>query len=305
MKSLVIGYGSIGQRHARILKDIGLEVSIVSRRMQGEPNVYKDLQSAFQANVYDYIVIANETFAHFDTLEQILNNNFNFTGKILVEKPLFAQMESCDFDCSNTFVAYNLRFHPLIMLLKTMLVDEQIISVNAYAGQYLPSWRSNADYTTCYSAFRERGGGVLRDLSHELDYLTKLFGEWYSLAASMSKISDLNIQSEDYVQVSYKTKQQVHISVELNYLDRIIQRFVIVQTYNKTIKIDFINNNINCNGEIQQLETVDRDFTYKKQHEALLNNSTHCCSFEEGLKVVKMIEAVEKSSLNKEWVNND
>lgn len=303
MKSLVIGYGSIGQRHARILKEIGLEVSIVSRRVQLEPNVYKDLQSAFKANVYDYIVIANETVAHFDTLKQILNNNF--TGKILVEKPLFAQMDSVNVDNSNTFVAYNLRFHPLIKLLKTMLVDEQIISVNAYAGQYLPSWRANIDYTTCYSAFREKGGGVLRDLSHELDYLTNLFGEWDSLVASMSKISDLNIQSEDYVQVSYRTKQQVHISVELNYLDRIIQRFVIIQTNNKTIKIDFINNTINCNGETQQLDIVDRDFTYKKQHEALLNNSTHCCSFKEGLNVVKMIEAVEKSSLYKEWVYND
>jgi len=303
MKSLVIGYGSIGQRHARILKEIGLEVSIVSRRIQTEPSVYRDLQSAFRANIYDYIVVANETVAHFDTLKQILNNNF--TGKILVEKPLFAQIESVNFDSSKTFVAYNLRFHPLIKLLKTMLVDEQIISVNAYAGQYLPSWRSNIDYTSCYSAFREKGGGVLRDLSHELDYLTNIFGEWDSLVASMSKISDLNIQSEDYVQVSYKTKHQVHVSVELNYLDRIIQRFVIIQTNNKTIKIDFINNNINCNGETQQLDIVDRDFTYMKQHEAILNNSTLCCSFEEGLKVVKMIEAVEKSSLYKEWVYND
>lgn len=303
MKSLVIGYGSIGQRHARILKEIGLEVSIVSRRMQMEPNVYKDLQSAFHANVYDYIVIANETVAHFDTLEQILNNNF--TGKILVEKPLFAKMESVNFDSSKIFVAYNLRFHPLIKLLKTMLIDEQIISVNTYVGQYLPSWRLNTDYSTCYSAFREKGGGVLRDLSHELDYLTNLFGEWDSLVSSMSKISDLNIQSEDYVQVSYKTKQQVRISVELNYLDRIIQRFVIIQTNNKTIKIDFINNNINCNGETQQLDIVDRDFTYMKQHKAILNNSNLCCSFKEGLKVLKMIEAVEESSLYKEWVYND
>lgn len=303
MKSLVIGYGSIGQRHARILKEMGIEVSIFSRRAQLESNVHKDLQSAFQANVYDYIIIANETVAHFNTLEQIINNNF--TGKILVEKPLFAQMESVNFDNSNTYVAYNLRFHPLIKLLKTLLVDEHIISVNAYAGQYLPSWRLNADYTTSYSAFREKGGGVLRDLSHELDYLTHLFGEWDSLVANMDKISDLNIQSEDYVQVSYKTKQQVHISVELNYLDRITQRFVIIQTNNKTIKIDFINNSINCNGETQQLDIVDRDFTYKKQHEALLKNSTLCCSFKEGLKVVKMIEAVEKSSLYKEWVYND
>ncbi|MGE7999183.1 Gfo/Idh/MocA family protein [Lysinibacillus sp. NPDC093190] len=303
MKGLVIGYGSIGQRHARILREMGLEVSIVSRRPIREQNSYKKLESALQSNNYDYIVIANETMSHIETLKNILDNRY--TGNILVEKPLFAKMESISFNESQTFVAYNLRFHPLIKQLKTMLYNEEIISVNAYAGQYLPSWRPNTNYTKSYSAYREQGGGVLRDLSHELDYLTTLFGEWHSLIAKMDKISNLNIHSEDYVHISYKTKQKVHVSVELNYLDRITQRYVIVQTNNKTIKIDFINNSINCNGEIEQLAKIDKDYTYRKQHEAVLNGSSLCCSFKEGLNIVKMIEKVEKSSLIKEWVYND
>ena len=303
MKALVIGYGSIGQRHVRILNELGIEVGIVSRRAHHELNFFQSLQSAFQENNYTYIVIANETVAHKETLKEILDNRF--TGSVLVEKPLYSKVESINFNDSKTFVAYNLRFHPLIKKLKTMLYNEQIISVNAYAGQYLPSWRPNTDYTVCYSAYRERGGGVLRDLSHELDYLTTLFGEWHSLVAKTAKVSNLNIQSEDYVHVSYKTKQHVYVSVELNYLDRIIQRYVIVQTNNKTIKIDFINNSINCNGEIELLDTVDRDYTYRKQHEAIIDGSALCCSYKEGLNIVKMIEAIEKSSLQEEWVYND
>ncbi|WP_312504883.1 Gfo/Idh/MocA family oxidoreductase [Lysinibacillus sp.] len=303
MKALVIGYGSIGQRHVRILREMGIDVSIVSRRAKQDLDFYQRIECAFKTNHFEYIVIANETVAHLKTLREIIDNQFK--GKILIEKPLFAKMEPVYFDNSNTFVAYNLRFHPLIQRLKELLKDEEVVSVNTYAGQYLPSWRPNEDYTKGYSASSEQGGGVLRDLSHELDYLMELFGEWHLLIAKTNKISKLNIQSEDYVHISYKTNQQVHIALELNYLDRITQRFVIVQTNEKTIKIDFIENTINCNGEIQRLTKIDRDYTYIKQHEAILNNSEGCCTFSEGLNVVKMIEAVEKSSLLKEWVYND
>ncbi|MFJ8102434.1 Gfo/Idh/MocA family protein [Lysinibacillus sp. NPDC096212] len=303
MKALVIGYGSIGQRHARILEYMGFQVYIVSRRAQHKLNFFSSLETALKENKYDYIVIANETVAHIESLREIIN--YKFTGMILVEKPLFAKVDSVSLNDCMIFVAYNLRFHPLILQLKTMLFNEQTISVNAYVGQYLPTWRPNIDYTKCYSAYSNQGGGVLRDLSHELDYLTYLFGEWNSLVANTAKISNLNIQSEDYTQVSYRTNQDIHVSVELNYLDRIDQRYVIVQTNNKTIKIDFIDNSINCNGEIEQLATVDRDYTYMKQHEAILNDSLHCCSFKEGLNIVKMIEAIEKSSIHKEWVYND
>lgn len=303
MKALVIGYGSIGQRHVRILREMGLDVSVVSRRTIKELDFYQSLESAIKTTHFEYIVVANETVAHLTTLREVLNTHY--TGKILIEKPLFAKMEPVFFDSSNTYVAYNLRFHPLIQRLKELLKNEVIISVNAYAGQYLPSWRPNVDYTKGYSASSEKGGGVLRDLSHELDYLTELFGEWHLLVAKLKKISKLNIQSEDYVHISYKTNQKVHLAVELNYLDRITQRYVIVQTHEKTIKIDFIENTINCNGEIERLTKIDRDYTYKKQHIAILNNLVGCCTYSEGLKIVKMIEAVEKSSLLKEWVYND
>lgn len=302
MKALVIGYGSIGQRHARILRSIELDVFVVSKRPNDEFYIYNNLEEALLKDSFDYIVIANETIMHFKTLSTILAKGYS--NKILVEKPLFMKNEIISSATNNVFVAYNLRFHPLITALKEMLIDEKIISVNAYVGQYLPTWRPTTDYSKGYSASSQQGGGVLRDLSHELDYLMLLFGEWQSLSGKMAKISDLNIDSEDYVQIFYETRKKVQVAVELNYLDRIIQRYITIQTNNKTIKVDFINNFINCNGEITKLEMINRDYTYQKQHESVLNNTSICCTFEEGLRVMKMIEAVENSSQLKEWVYN-
>jgi len=303
MNALVIGYGSIGKRHKQVLENTGLNVSIVSRRSQQDIRCYNSIQEAISNNSFDYIVIANETSVHLNSLKEIIQNGFK--GKVLVEKPLFSNYEELQEDFNNVYVAYNLRFHPLIQHLKTLLTDEEVISVNTYVGQYLPTWRPDSDYTKGYSAFSEQGGGVLRDLSHELDYLMLMFGEWRSLVAVSSKISDLNIESEDYVQIMYITKNNIQITVELNYLDRITQRYLIIQTRNKTIKVDFISNFINCNGEITHFDPLERNHTYQMQHEDVLNDAEICCTFAEGLMVMKMIAAIEKSSQLREWIYND
>lgn len=304
-KALVIGYGSIGQRHERLLSDMGFDVKVVSRHLRDGSHFYNTVEQAFKEHRFEYVVIANETSAHREALKQV--NAQGFTGSLLVEKPLFMHKEEDSFNSfhhNNTFVAYNLRFHPLIVKLKEMLLHARILSVNCYVGQYLPTWRPDTDYTKSYSASINKGGGVLRDLSHELDYLMYLFGEWQSLVASKVKISKLNIETEDYVNIHYVTQSSTRVSVELNYLDRITQRYVIVQTDQYTIKADFIANTISCNDKIEKLQDIDRDYTYIKQHESVLNGDSVCCSYSQGNKVVEMIEAIEKSSYQRGWIDH-
>src|SRR5690606_29956228 len=80
-------------------------------------------------------------------------------------------------------VAYNLRFMPSAIRLKELLTEQivgRIHSVSIEVGQYLPDWRPATDYRKNVSACKKLGGGVLLELSHELDYLTWLFGEFDS-----------------------------------------------------------------------------------------------------------------------------
>ena len=52
------------------------------------------------------------------------------------------------------------------------------------------NWRPKQDYHTSYSAYKNKGGGVLLDLSHELDYATWIFG---SLKPQYSQIKKFRL----------------------------------------------------------------------------------------------------------------
>ena len=165
MRALVVGYGSIGKRHTRILQEFGLDVAIVSQHSsQKEMESFSDLEIALQKWNPEYIVIANQTDNHYDSLRIIADKNFS--GKVLVEKPLFDKVWSVpENNFSEIKIAYNLRFHPYIKRIKDLLAanDKSILTASIYVGSYLPEWRPNTDYSKGYSASKEKGGGVLSD----------------------------------------------------------------------------------------------------------------------------------------------
>ena len=117
-------------------------------------------------------------------------------------------------------VAYNLRFHPLINLLKDKINDEKIISATAICHSFLPNWRKNIEYQESVSASKSKGGGVLLDLSHELDYVQWLAGPLEVEHAVNKKVSDLDIDSDDLLLLSGRTQDGVHVHIGLNYFTR-------------------------------------------------------------------------------------
>ena len=81
--ALVIGQGSIGQRHARLLRESGAEVSVVSA---AAPGAFRSLEQALSDQRYSYVVIANETAKHIETIRDLVSRGYK--EHLLVEKPL-------------------------------------------------------------------------------------------------------------------------------------------------------------------------------------------------------------------------
>jgi predicted dehydrogenase len=301
VKGLVIGYGSIGKRHTRVLQNLGCSVAVASRRATDYPVSYNSISQALTEWKPDYIVIASRTHEHFNDLNVIGESGFQ--GSVMVEKPLFDfpnKIPGNNF--VNLSVAYNLRFHPLIQSLKVKLKSTRVITATIYAGSYLPSWRPEKDYRLSYSSSQRQGGGVLRDLSHELDYATWLFGAWQCLVARGGRFSTLEIDSDDSYSVLLTTTLCPLLTIQVNYLDRHPRREIIVNTDQETISVDLISNHMTVNG-IQESIILERDYTYKCEHQAAISGqSGTLCSAKEGQEILTMIEAIEQSASQQAWV---
>ena len=302
LKVLVIGYGSIGQRHAKVLIELGCRIAVMSHRSIAFVPSYSELSEALSAWQPDYVVVANRTGEHFQTVEALAQHCFR--GSVLIEKPLFEQpAEMPEHNFSQVTVGYNLRCNPLLKQLKSFLVDAgTILTTHVYVGSYLPHWRPDVDYRKSYSAKKKEGGGVLRDLSHELDYVGWLFGKWQKLTSHGGHFSKLETDTEDAFSLIMETEQCPLVTIHMNYLDRVVRREIIVNTNCHTYSVDLINSKIVVDG-VEESIIVDRDDTYRVGHKAILEgNIEGLCTVKEAMETLLTIEAAEQSALSHEWI---
>ncbi len=223
-----------------------------------------------------------------------------FKGKVLLEKPLFHKAGGIPgHSFSGAYVAYNLRFHPVIRRLKEIAQSATVHAAHAYVGQHISQWRPDTDYRHGYSARKSEGGGVLRDLSHELDYLNWILGGWKQLTAAGGHFSDLEIDSDDIFSILLETENCPVATVQMNYLDAAPRREVILLTDKGSFHADLIAGRVNS----ERLKTGIDD-TVIAEHKAVLgNDESVICSLEEGMEVLHMIEAAEKAAHEKIWVS--
>lgn len=206
---LIVGLGSIGQRHLRLARDLLPKADIrVLRHQAGSAvpatangGVFSiDDAIAFAPQI---AVIASPAPFHIATAQALAEVGVH----LLIEKPLSASLdgvtrllETCHQRGTVLLTGYNLRFLPSLQRFRDLLgegVVGNVLSVRCEIGQYLPSWRPDSDYRQGVSARRELGGGALLELSHELDYLRWIFGEVEWVKATLSRQSGLALDVED------------------------------------------------------------------------------------------------------------
>jgi predicted dehydrogenase len=301
MNCLIIGYGSIGQRHARILQNLDFGVAVVSQREIPDQLTYSSLTNALSQENPEYIILANETYKHYESICKLAD--YGYGGTLLVEKPLFHLVKEIPkYTFKQAYVGYNLRFHPILQKLFDLIKNENVLYCQIYVGQYLPDWRPKNDYRKSYSAKRNEGGGVLLDLSHELDYLLWFFKEWESLVATGGKYSSLDIDSADMYSLMVTTKKCPMVQIHLNYLDRISRREITIITENDTIIANLVQQTLQINSRTIHFQ-VDRDDTYILQHHAIMNGTkADLCTLTDGLKVLELIENAEQSAKYGKWM---
>ena len=206
---LIVGLGSIGKRHLSIARHLypNSEIQVLRhpKSEKGPSLDFAEFYSIEHAKKFlpDLVVICNPAPFHVEVALDLVDYSSNF----LIEKPVAKStadalklLKVCELKNKLLMVGYNLRFANSLREFR-VLISGGLIGVpqsfRCEVGQYLPTWRPKQDYRTSVSAKKEFGGGVLLELSHEIDYLRWIFGEVKWVRATLSKQSELEIDVED------------------------------------------------------------------------------------------------------------
>ena len=231
MKIVLIGLGSIGQRHLRNLLQLGYkQVTVVSRagilpEEFASLNVFSTLNEALASSTFDAAIICTPTAFHTQSLVSLLQSK---VPNIYIEKPVAHNWEQLNNVVTlasgysnNIVVGYDLHFDLGLQKVKQWINEGtigRVISANAQVGQYLPDWRPNQDYRQGMSAKKETGGGVMLDLVHEFDYLLWLVGSASHISAHYTNSAALEIETEDVADVLLKFESGAAGTIHLDYL---------------------------------------------------------------------------------------
>jgi len=294
MNTLIVGFGSIGKKHAEILTSLGCTVDLVTSQTIDQYKTFTKL-STVDFEKYGYIIKANATNKHIDDLQFIDSKTHNKI--ILVEKPIFMDKQRYEPKNNQIFVAYNLRFTNIIGQIKSLISDKKALFCGVYTGSYLPNWREGIEYSKRYSAKKEEGGGVLLDLSHEIVYLQWLLGDFDILFGINNIISNLNINSDDVATFIAKTNLGCIVNCTIDYICKLPKRDITIHTDEFTIIADLVNGIlklISSDGESTIFEYKDdTKHSYFTMHKNILaSNFDFVCKYTDGLKVLKTIESL-------------
>ena len=313
----IVGLGSIGCRHLRLARELRSDLNIVAvRSRKGKKIEEEKLVDSVVYSLEDAIgcgieaaIIATPAVYHVQQAIVLMEKGIH----VLIEKPLSHSLDNVNkllriakISKLVGLVGYCLRYDPGALKFNKMLNNQKIgkiLNAQVECGSYLPDWRKGMDYRNSVSAKAELGGGVLSELSHELDYIRWFFGEMKSVSANIENSGTLDINVDDSADMIFESEPGFSVSVHLDFNSRNTRRKCIARCANGDLIWDAIANKVTwktANGS-EELETYknDRDYIYKEQlkhfFDCIENKKLPSVSIHDGVAVLDMIDSIKKS----------
>ena len=319
----IVGLGSIGRRHFRLIKNAYPEIEIIivhhGTKCKEESMAHlcvSSIQEAIENNI-QAAIISSPTSFHIEQAIELVNSGIH----LLIEKPLSNSFDKInelskliEKNKTKVLTGYVLRFDTGAMQLKEWLLDKKIgdiLHVRIECGSFLPDWRPGQNYLNSVSVSAKLGGGVLTELSHELDYLCWFFGRPIKLYAKLRNTGKLKVDVEDQVDLIVTSKEGYPITVQLDFNRRHPTRICEIQTEHGKLTWNAIDKTTSWEQKdkktILRKFSFDRDYIYQEQIknfvDCIENNQEPVCSFEDGVDALKLIIAAYHSNkINQEVI---
>lgn len=332
MKILMIGLGSIGQRHLRNIRRLyGNSAEIIAYRvrrlkttfsdsMQIRENidlekeynieVFTDLDKALEKNP-DVAFICNITSEHMPCAVKAAKAGCH----LFLEKPISDRFDNIEELIKiinekkiKVFVGFQNRYNPAVLKVKECIDNKligNIISVHAEVGERLTTMHSYEDYKTTYMARNDMGGGViLNQMIHEIDYLRYLFGDPQNIyAVGNSKGNELDIDVDDYCDALLDFSG-IRVSLHADFYQYPSSRYILVVGSKGKIKADIINNRVELSiaNETDEIgfENFKRNDMFieelKRFFECIEKDAVPDIDIDDGVRALKIALAAKQSA---------
>jgi glutamate-1-semialdehyde 2,1-aminomutase/spore coat polysaccharide biosynthesis protein SpsF len=319
-RALVVGCGSIGRRHARNLKSLGVlhlgfcdtsPAALKQCREEVSGEVFGDYGEALQKFKPDIVLICTPPVYHVEEALAALQAR----SHVFIEKPLshessgiqtlIAEARRCD---RSVQIGYNMRFHPGLKILKELIDSGKIgrvLWLTVEAGQYLPDWRPWQHYRESYSARHELGGGIILDGSHELDYICWLLGRPTEVTCRAEHLSSLDVDVEDSAWIYLTFPERRRAQLHLDFVQRAYTRTCKVVGDTGTAQWDFNVQEVRWfSSEQPGWKSIPYVFEANDMYVAemvhflksLGSGTGPMVNLEQGRDVIRVVEAAKKSS---------
>ncbi len=315
---LVVGFGSIGRRHTRILGELGVsdlrvcdplpEMLAKAHDEFGIKKLYSTYEEGL-AEKPDAVVICSPTAYHIPQATEAIKAGID----VLTEKPLSVSLEGVD-DLEAlasekqriVMVAHCFRFHEGLLKAKQWLDEGRIgrlISIRALVGEYIPDVMPN--YKNMYIS---QYNGVY-ELMHDIDLALWYAGQRPTRVFGIDgNFSDVEMKSPDMAEILIEFEDRCVANVHLDFFERARHRQTELLGTEGTIFVEFARWD-KCvlslyeakTGEwyIEELNT-DRDDMFRAEDKAFLdaviNRSSVPVDIPEGRKAIEVMLAAQESA---------
>lgn len=259
-KILIVGAGSAGTRHLNIAKALfpKATIALLTNRLSIDSSLSPDMHFVDSKDAVSFLpdiaVVSGAASSRIEVCTMLANSG----AHLLIEKPISNNtngvadlIEICQAKKIVLAVGYNLRFDESLIAFRESLNSQLIgkpLLVSCEVGQYLPSWRENIDYRQSVSSKQELGGGVLLELSHEIDYLKWIFGKINWVRATVMKQSTLEINVEDsaFLTLGIENENNPNLvaNLSLDFIRHDFKRSCVVVGEKGTLKWDGISQEV-------------------------------------------------------------
>ena len=320
-KVAVIGLGNIATRHRHNLKLLFPNSELLSMSASGRipkeevsnsTRVVASIEELIEAQV-ELVIVASPAPFHAQHSIPFIEAGI----PTLIEKPVTTSVEdgeainrAIELHQTPVSIGYCLRYLPSAQKLKSFLEQGRIGTLyNAHieVGQYLPDWRPNKNYLDSVSAQKILGGGVLFELSHELDYAQWLLGPLDVKYSILRSSEELGLDVEDTADVIALTELGAVTTIHLDFLQRKADRKCSFIGSKGRIDFDLILNKLTLRTSTEtSVLYSDPKWDKNKMYLSMLEdffqmgkkNKHTCMNFTEAIGTVSLINEIKKAASN-------